>query len=42
LKETGTNRKDRYSALAYMNHFIREQEKKLKKPKNKGKFASFW
>lgn len=31
-------RKDRYSALAYMNLFIREQENKLRKPKNKGKF----
>lgn len=38
LVEFGSNRKDRYSALAYMNLFIREQEKKLKKPKSKGKF----
>ena len=38
LVEFGSNRKDRYSALSYMNLFIREQEKKLKKPKSKGKF----
>ena len=38
LVEFGSNRKDRYSALAYLNLFIREQEKKLKKPKSKGKF----
>ena len=42
LVEFGTNRKDRYSALAYMNHFIREQEKKLRKPKGKGNFLSLW
>ena len=42
LIETGTNRKDRYSSLAYLNLFIREQEKKLKKPKKKNGFASFW
>ena len=42
LVEFGTNRKDRYSALAYMNHFIREQEKKLRKPKSKGNFLSLW
>ena len=42
LVEVGTNRKDRYSALAYMNMFIREQENKLKKPKSKGNFLSLW
>ncbi len=42
LVEFGSNRKDRYSALAYMNHFIREQEKKLRKPKSKGNFLSLW
>lgn len=42
LVEFGTNTKDRYSALAYLNKFIREQENKLKKPKNKGKFISLW
>ena len=34
--------KDRYSALAYLNLFIREMEKKLKRPKNKGNFLSLW
>ena len=42
LVEFGTNRKDRYSALAYLNLFIREMEKKLKRPKNKGNFLSLW
>jgi hypothetical protein len=42
LVEFGSNRKDRYSALAYMNLFIREQENKLKKPKSKGKFINLW
>lgn len=42
LVEVGINRKDRYSALAYMNMFIREQEIKLKKPKNKGNFINLW
>ena len=42
LVEMGTNRKDRYSALAYLNLFIREQENKLKKPKTKGNFLSLW
>lgn len=42
LVEKGTNRKDRYSALAYLNLFIREQENKLKKPKNKNNFFSAW
>ena len=42
LVEFGTNRKDRYSALAYLNLFIREMEKKLKRPKNKGNILSLW
>ena len=42
LVEMGTNRKDRYSALAYLNLFIREQENKLKKPKSKNNFFSAW
>lgn len=42
LVEFGSNRKDRYSALAYMNLFIREQENKLKKPKTGGQFISLW
>ena len=42
LVEFSQNTKDRFSALAYMNKFIREQEKKLKKPSNKGKFLSLW
>ena len=42
LVEFGSNRKDRYSALAYMNLFIREQENKLKKPKSKGNFLNLW
>lgn len=42
LIEFGQNTKDRFSALAYMNKFIREQENKLKKPKSKGNFLSLW
>ena len=42
LVEFGQNTKDRYSALAYLNMFIREQEKKLKKPKSKGNFINLW
>ena len=42
LVEFGSNRKDRYSALAYMNLFIREKEKELKKPKNRGNFIDLW
>lgn len=36
IKETGTNRKDRYSALSYGNYFANELERKLKKPRTKG------
>ena len=42
LVEFGSNRKDRYSALAYMNLFIREKENELKKPKNRGNFIDLW
>ena len=42
LVEFGSNRKDRYSALAYMNLFIREKEHELKKPKNRGNFIDLW
>ena len=42
LVEFGSNRKDRYSALAYMNLFIREKENELKKPKNKRNFIDLW
>jgi hypothetical protein len=42
LVEFGTNTKDRFSALAYLNMFIREQENKLRKPKRGGKFLSLW
>ena len=42
LVEFGSNRKDRYSALAYLNLFIREKENKLKKPKIKNNFFSAW
>lgn len=42
LVEFGSNRKDRYSALAYMNLFIREKENDLKKPKNRGNFIDLW
>ncbi len=42
LVEFGSNRKDRYSALAYMNLFIREKENELKKPKNRGNFIGLW
>lgn len=42
LVEFGGNRKDRYSALAYLNLFIREKENKLKKPKKKNNFFSAW
>lgn len=41
LIEFGTNRKDRYSSLAYMNLFIREKEKDLKKP-TKGRYYIAW
>lgn len=41
LIEVGTNRKDRYSSLSYMNYFIREMERKLKKP-GKKKFFIAW
>ena len=42
LVEFGSNRKDRYSALAYMNLFIREKENELRKPKNRGNFIDLW
>ena len=42
LVEFGSNRKDRYSALTYMNLFIREKENELKKPKNRGNFIDLW
>ena len=42
LVEFGSNRKDRYSALAYMNLFIREKENELKKPTNRGNFIDLW
>ena len=42
LVEFGSNRKDRYSALAYMNLFIREKENELKKTKNRGNFIDLW
>ena len=42
LVEFGSNRKDRYSALAYMKLFIREKENELKKPKNRGNFIDLW
>ena len=42
LVEFGSNRKDRYSALSYMNLFIREKENELKKPKNRGNFIDLW
>ena len=42
LVEFGSNRKYRYSALAYMNLFIREKENELKKPKNRGNFIDLW
>ena len=42
LVEFGSNRKDRYSALVYMNLFIREKENELKKPKNRGNFIDLW
>ena len=42
LVEFGSNRKDRYSALAYLNLFIREKENELKKPKNRGNFIDLW
>lgn len=42
IEASSTLRKDRYSALAYMNMFIRERESKLKKPKRGGKFLSLW
>jgi hypothetical protein len=42
IEASSTLRKDRYSALAYMNLFIRERESKLKKPKRGGKFLSLW
>ena len=42
LVEFGSNRKDRYSALGYMNLFIREKENELKKPKNRGNFIDLW
>lgn len=42
LVEFGSNRKDRYSALAYMNLFIRKKENELKKPKNRGNFIDLW
>ena len=41
LTEIGTNRKDRYSSLSYGNYFIREMERKLKKPK-KQQFFIQW
>ena len=33
IKETGTNRKDRYSSLSYANQIANELERKLSKPK---------
>ena len=42
LVEFGSNRKDHYTALAYMNLFIREKENELKKPKNRGNFIDLW
>ena len=33
IKETGTNRKDRYSSLSYANQIANELERKLCKPK---------
>lgn len=41
LVEFSQNTKDRYSALGYLNKFIREQEQKLKKKKG-GSFISLW
>lgn len=41
LVEFGQNTKDRYSALAYLNKFIRDKEKDLKKKNNK-KFFIAW
>lgn len=42
LIETGANRKDRYSALAYLNKFIREKEVTLKKKAKKGGFLNLF
>ena len=41
LVEYGTNRKDRYSALAYLNKFIREKEGELKKKKTQSYFCAW-
>ena len=41
LKEYGTNTKDRYSALAYLNKFIREKEGELKKKKTQSYFCAW-
>lgn len=42
LVEFSRNTKDRYSALAYLNLFIREKEKILKKPSSNKKFFCQW
>ena len=41
LKEYGTATKDRYSALAYLNKFIREKEGELKKKKTQSYFCAW-
>lgn len=33
IKETGTNRKDRYSSISYANQFANELERKLARPR---------